>query len=188
MTIISRRALAGLSLGLLAPAASAQRRRRVVVRRNTVVVRPGHPVRRAATRTVIVRPARRAVVVGAPLVFLPAIAFAATVAVVTLPPRDRLHWQDTETIHDDEDWVESNFGVDDRGDAMFLDIDGRAQLDFADITYDNGEVQAIDFNEHTYDRGVRKLIDFPGRRHVKTVRLVARSKSKETTFRLYLSA
>jgi hypothetical protein len=115
------------------------------------------------------------------------IAFAATAAVV-LPPRERLIWEDTDTIEKHEDWVESNFGVDQRGDALYLEIDGRADLDTADITFENGEVQVVDFNEHTYGTGIHRVLDFPGRRNVKTVRLVARSKTEHTTFRLHLSA
>jgi len=187
--VASRRCFSKGLVGLLLPAgAMAQRRRRVVVRtrRTAIVVRPGHPVRRAYNRTVVVRPARRAVLVTAPLVFLPVLTFAAVA--VTLPPHERLKWQDTETIDKDEDWVESNFGVDERGDALYLEIKGRADLDFADVTFENGQVQVVDFNEHPYGNGIHRVLDFPGRRHVKTVRLVARSKTEETTFRMYLSA
>ena len=176
-----------LLLTLATPLALAgqRRRRTVVVRRTRVVVRPGHPVGRAANRTVIIRPARRTVVVGTALVFLPVIAF--TAAAVALPARERLVWQDTEEIHRDEDWVESNFGIDERGDALYLEINGRADLDFADVTFENGEVQVMDFHEKAFVNGVYRLLDFPGRRNVKTVRLVARSKSGTSTLRMYLS-
>ena len=188
MIRVSRRSyLLGLAALLVPAGGSAQRRRRrVVVTRSRVVVRPGHPLARARTRAVVVRAPRRTVVVGAPLVFLPVAVFAA--AVFTLPPRERLLWQDTETIHRDEGWVESNFGVDERGDALYFEISGRADLDFADVAFENGEVQALDFNGRTHANGIYRLLDFHGRRHVKTVRLVARSKSADTTFRVYLSA
>jgi len=176
---------------LLGPlVAAAQRRKKVVVvrpGRTRVVVRPGHPIRRAVNRTVIVRAPRRAVVVTAPLVFLPVIAFAALAPVAILPPRERLIWQDTERIERDEDWVESNFGVDARADVLYLQVDGRADVDFADVNYENGDVQSIDFNERTYGPGVYRILDIPGKRNVKTVRVVARSKTRETTLRLYLS-
>ena len=166
---------------------SAQRRRKVVVTRTRVVVHPGHPILRAANRNVIVRTPGKTVVMGARPVFLPVIVFAAAAVAITLPAKDRLLWQDSETIHRDEEWVESNFGVDERGDALYLDIKGRAELDFADVVFENGEVQVVDFNERTYGNGIHRLLDFPGRRNVKTVRLVARSKSEHTTFRVYLS-
>lgn len=173
-------------LALAGSMAAFAQRRRVVVTRSRVVVRPGHPVARAVNRAVVVRPARKTVVIGAPLVFLPVAAF--TAVVVTLPARERLLWQDSETIHRREDWVESNFGVDERGDAIYLEVAGRADLDFADVIFDNGEVQVVDFNERTYGDGIYRLLDFRGRRRVKSVRLVARSKSPSSTFRLYLSA
>ncbi|MEQ1730715.1 MAG: hypothetical protein ABL982_20285, partial [Vicinamibacterales bacterium] len=118
---ISRRAFAaGIVAAVLPVTARAQRRRRVVVRPNRIVVRPGHPIRRATTLNVVVRAPRRAVVVTAPLVFLPAIAF--TAVAVSLPPRERLVWEDTETLLNDEGWVESNFGIDDRGDSLYLQV------------------------------------------------------------------
>src|SRR3954462_7160877 len=112
--------LAALVVALFTPASVDAQRRRVVVRRGpvvrtTVVVHPGHPIVRALNRSVIVHPMRTRVVVGAPLVFLPVLAWRPTV--VTLPARERLLWQDSETIEKNEDWVDSNFGVDKRGDA-----------------------------------------------------------------------
>jgi len=171
---------------LLAPQALGQRRRTVVVRRphTTVVVRPGHPIRRVLPAAVIVHPARVAVAVRAPLVFLPALVW--TAAVVTLPARERLVWQDTELITDDEGWVDTNFGIDGTGDALFLDINGKAKLNFAEVTFANGNVQVVDFNEKTHKTGVYKLMDFTGDRHVMTVRILMKSESDTTKLPIYL--
>ncbi len=166
---------------------SAQRRtvvRRGPVRRTTVVIRPGHPIRRALPRTVVVRPARKVVVVGAPLVFLPAVVWRA--AVTPLPPRDRLIWQDSEVLGQEEEWVDCNFGVDQRGGALFLKIQGRAQLNFAEVTFENGNVQVVDFEDSARGNGIYELLNFADGRHVKTVRVLARSNSGETTLTLYL--
>lgn len=174
---------------MLIPAESLAQRRRVVVRtrphRTTVVVRRGHPIRRALPATVVVRPARRAVVVSAPLLFLPVVAW--TAAVVTLPARERFVWQDSETIEKDEGWVDANFGIDGRGDALYLEIIGRAELNFAEVTFSNGNVQVVDFNEKTHESGIYKLLDFADGRHVSTVRILALSKSTDTKLVVYLS-
>ena len=169
--------------------ASAQRPHRVVVRRGpvrrtTIVVRPGHPIRRVLPATVVVRPARRVVVVRRPLVWLPSLAWAPVV--VALPARDHLVWEDSETIDKDEEWVDSNFGVDQRGEALLLEVDGKAKLNFAEVTFENGDVQVVDFNEGTHDKGLYDLLDFKDGRRVMTVRLLARSETPETTFRVYL--
>ena len=186
---MSRRTFASALVGLLVSEASAAQRRRarVVVRRprRRIVVHRGHPIRRAAALNVVIHPARRVVVAPAALTFLPLVTFAAVAA--TLPPRERLVWQDTDTIDKDDEWTESNFGIDDRGDALFLGVEGRVQLNFADVTFENGEVQVVDFNERTHGSGIYKLYDFPGVRNVKTVRLVARAESDEATLRLYLN-
>ena len=174
---------------LLSPEASAGQRRRVVVRpglrRAALVVHPGFPIRRRFPTEVVVRPARTAVVVGAPLVFLPVLAW--TPRVVTLPARERLVWQDNEIIKRDEEWVDTNFGIDGRGNALFLEIKGKAQINFAEVTFANGQVQVVDFNEKTHGNGIYKLLDFADGRQVKTARILAKSKSEDTTLAVYLS-
>lgn len=179
--------LAGVLIAGLAPAELGAARRVVVRTRTTrtrVVVHPGHPIRRALPPAVVVRPARTTVVVGAPLVFLPAVAFGA--AVVSLPPRDRLVWEDTDRITKAEDWVDCNFGVDNRGDALLLEIQGRAQINFAEVVFASGQTQVVDFQDRVHGRGLYTLLDFADGRHVKTVRILARSKTPETTLRVFM--
>ena len=134
---------------------------------------------------VVVRAARHNVVVNRPLVFLPAVTWTRTV--VPLPARDRLVWQDSETISRDEEWVDTNFGIDESGNALFLDIDGKAKLNFAEVTFANGNVQVVDFNEQTHEPGVYKLLDFADGRRVATVRILAKSESDDTKLSVYLS-
>src|SRR5687767_2216448 len=109
-----------LVLATLVPVESmAGQRRRVVVRRHVAVRRPivrtrlivrnGYPIRRVLPTTVVIRPARRVVTVGAPLVFLP--SFVWTPRVVAVPTGERLVWQDSEVIEREEGWVDSNFGI-----------------------------------------------------------------------------
>jgi hypothetical protein len=124
-------------------------------------------------------------VVGAPLVFLPALTWRP--AVVSLPARERVAWRDSEVIENDEGWVDTNFGIDESGNALFLEIDGNAELNFAEVTFANGNVQVVDLGEQTRGNGIYRLLDFADGRHVKTVRILALSKSKETKLVVYLS-
>ena len=186
-----------LVTALPAPAGvAAGQRRKVVVRPKGVVVRrpakhtkivvhKGHPSRRVMPATVVVRPARKTVVVGAPLVFLPTVAW--TSAAASLPSSERLVWQDSEEITSDEGWVDTNFGVDGTGNALLLQVDGRAEFNFAEVTFANGNVQVVDFNERAHGDGIYKLLDFADGRHVKTVRLLVKSNSEETKLTVYLS-
>lgn len=165
-------------------------RRRVVVRRphpvrRALIVRPNHPFRRPLPREVVVRTARKPVVVNAPLTYLPEMTW--TPVAVPLPPTERLIWQDSETIARDDEWVDQSFGVDQSGNALFLDIRGQAKLLFADVTFANGNVQVVDFNDRTYGSGVYRLLDFADGRHVSTVRILARSESNEAKLAVYLS-
>ena len=184
-------ALAGLVfLSAFVPAdAAAQRPHRVVVRhgpvrRTRIVVRPGHPIRRVLPATVVVRPARTAVVVRAPLVYRPLLLWSPLV--VVRPAAGALLWEDSESLSKDDEWVDSNFGIDRSGRALLLDLDGRAQLSFAEVTFENGDVQVVDFEDRTHDKGLYELLDFKDGRKVATVRILARSESPETTLTVYL--
>jgi hypothetical protein len=110
-----------------------------------------------------------------------------TPVVVPQPQAERLIWQDSESIARDEEWVDTSFGVDQSGHALFLDIGGQAKLLFADVTFANGQVQVVDFNDRTYGSGIYRLLDFAGNRHVSTVRILARSESNDTKLAVYLS-
>lgn len=178
-----------------APLETVYGQRRVVVRPNRVVVRrpvvrtkivvrPGHPIRRVLPAQVVVRSPRRVVTVPTSLVFLPAITWRTSTAV--LPPAERLVWQDTESIGKDEGWVDANFGIDAFGVALFLDVNGNARLNFAEITFANGQVQVVDFNEGAHRTGLYKLVDMPDGRHVKTLRILAKSETDETKLVAYL--
>ena len=167
---------------------SAQRRR-VVVRQDRFAAPPSScaraiPFAALLPRTVVVRPARTTVVVGRPLVFLPAVIWRP--AVVALPPRERLLWQDSEDLVKEDEWTDLNFGVDKRGGALFLQIDGTAQLNFAEVTFDNGNVQVVDFEDKEQRAGVYQVLDFADGRIVKTVRVLAKSNSDDSTLILYL--
>ncbi len=181
--------LAAVLVTSLLPADALARRRTVVVRRHiaprtTIVIHRGFPLLRPVPRMVIVRPARTRVLVAAPLVYLAPVVWAATV--VPAPPRPRLVWQDTETIVKDEEWVECNFGVDSRGMALYLQIQGKTQLNFAEVTFGNGQVQVVDFQDRTRGSGVYRLLDFADGREVKTVRILARARSDEAKLKVYM--
>ncbi|HEX3083252.1 MAG TPA: hypothetical protein VHP99_01915 [Pyrinomonadaceae bacterium] len=172
--------------------ALAQRRHTAVVHpvrhpvvRARLVVHPGHPIRRALPADVVVRYARRVVVVHRPLVYLPALRWRA--AFVPLPPRERIVWTETETIARDEEWVDTNYGVDASGNALYLDMSGKTKLNFAEVTFDDGHVQVVDFNEETHESGVYKLLDVNPNQHVATVRILAKSESDDSKLAVYLS-
>jgi len=187
--------LAIVMVALMPAVYVAGQRRRVLVRRpvvvhhpvvrTTLVVHPGYPIHRALPETVVVRPAHKVVTIEAPLLFLPAVTW--TAITISLPSRDRLVWQDSEEINRDEGWVDTNFGIDSSGNALFLDINGKARLNFAEVTFSNGNVQVVDFKERTHGSGVYQLLDFADGRRVSTVRILAKSESGDTKLTVYLS-
>ncbi len=167
------------ALTTLAGAASAARVVRVERRghvRTRVVVREGFPIRRTLPVVVVHRPQR--VVVTERIVYARPVIWAPVV--VPLPPRERLVWEDGETLVRDEGWADVQLDVNDRGEKLYLELTGRTRLDFAEVVFGNGEAQVVDFNERAYRPGIYSLLDFPDGRHVRFVHLVARAMSPES--------
>lgn len=147
-------------------------------------VGPGHPI--ARSRTVIVRPVRpAAVVVRNPIVYAPPVVWTRTV--VALPGRDRLLWEDSEVINRREDWVDTTLHVNNTGNALYLNVEGRAHLDFAEVQFANGQVQVVDFREGRLESGTFRLLDFADGRNVVNVRLIAKSQSPRSKLTVYLA-
>lgn len=167
-----------LSLQLAEPAFAV--RRTTVVRgrhRTVVVVHRGWPLRRPM-RTVVVRPAVVAVRV-APVVFLAPVVWTGVV-VRSAPARNILVWEDGETLSEDDDWTEFTLNADCRGTRLWLEVvQGRAQFDWAEVVFDNGDTRVVDMKEWTRGPGYYELLDFKDGRKVDHVRVVSRSRSDE---------
>lgn len=161
-----------------APLAEAARVRvRVRTPRARITVRAGFPIRRPLPHVVVRAP--RTVVRVTPGVYLPAVVF--TTAVVATPiVASALVWEDSETLEKDDDWTDFTLNVDNRGRALYLEVkQGRAQVNFAEVVFENGEAQVVDFDEAKLDPGLYQVLDFKDGRKVDHVRIVARAKSDE---------
>ena len=167
--------------------------------RAPVVVLPGWPIKRAP-RLVVVRPPRavvpppvvvppppRAVVVPPPRVavrvppvrYAPVVIFRPVVVPVRRAPgKHALVWEDSETLLRHEEWVEFTLNCNSRGRRLWFDVgEGRARIDWAEVVFDNGEVQVVDFKGDAVEPGLYSLLDFADGRHVNHVRMVARASS-----------
>ena len=130
--------LAILGLTFLMPfSASAARVVRVRRTRTTVVVHHGFPIRRTLPNVVVVAP--RAAFRVAPVTYLAAVPFRATI--VALPPAPALVWEDSQTLAREDGWSDFSLNVDSRGRALYLEVRGAAQVSFAEAVFDNGETQ-----------------------------------------------
>ena len=143
--------------------------------RARVVVHPGFPIRRAAP-VVVVR--RHPVVVAERITYARPILWAPLV--VTLPPHERLGWEDSETLVKSDGWTEFALEVNGRGEKLYLELTGRTQLDWAEVVFADGRAEVVDFRANTHRPGIYALLDFRDGRMVRYVRLVARAKSLES--------
>lgn len=151
--------------------------------RAVVVVHPGHPIHRPMHSVVFRRPA--AVVRVSPARFLPLVVWAP--AAVAPPAVPAFAWQDAETLLKRDGWTETTFDSGHRGRRLYLEVmSGRVQLDFAEVVFENGDIQVIDFGEKYRDPGFYSLLDFADGRRVGHVRLIARAKSHEARVVLVL--
>lgn len=144
----------------------------------------GHPIRRPA-RTVVVRPVRPAVVVAPRVVYAAPVVW--TRRVVALPPRERIVVEDSETLQRREDWVDTTLAVNQNGDRLMLRVNGRLQVDFAEVHFRGGQAQVVDFNEAPMEAGTYPLLDFKDGRHVDYVRVVARARSQNAKVSVLLA-
>jgi hypothetical protein len=175
---------------------------RVVVRppvpkpRVPVVVNPGWPLKRPP-RSVVVRPPP--VVVRPriqPRLYLPPVVFGGVVVVERYGypygreygySRESLAWQDSVTLYREDDWVEFTLDCNARGSKLWFEVhEGRLQVDWAEVVFQNGEVQVVEFPERSLSRGIYQLLDFRDGRRVEYVRMVARATSGEAQLGLWL--
>lgn len=144
--------------------------------RTTVVVHRNFPLRRVWPAAVVRAP--RVAVRVHPRVYLAPVVW--TAAIVALPPREVLVWEDGETLHEDDEWVDFTLNADSRGTQLFAEIvKGKAQINFAEVVFENGDTQVVDFNEETRGPGIYSVLDFKDGRKVDHVRVVARARSDE---------
>ncbi len=144
--------------------------------RTVVVVRRGFPISRSMPM-VVVRPARTRVMVT-PGVFLAPVLWMAAIA--SLPPHAPMVWEDSESLSRDDNWTDFTLNVNDRGRKLYLEIQGWAQLNFAEVVFANGETQVVDFRECDRGAGTYSVLDFKDGRKVSHVRMVARARADGT--------
>ena len=186
-----------LSIGLgMADSASAATKKRttkktttkqtVVVKdgRKTVVVYRGWPLRRPLHTVVIRRPGT--VVRVTPARYLPLMLWTPEL-LAGGPPSEGLVWQDSEPLAREDDWTEVTLQADNVGRSLDLQvIDAPAQLDFAEVVFDNGETRVVDMGEKTRDPGYYKLLTWDEERRVDHVRVVGRTRTTGTKIALLL--
>lgn len=171
------------------------RRPPVAVRRAPVIIHPGFPLKRVP-RPVIVRPPR--VVTRhrvAPRVFLPPVVFGGVVIVERYDrryrdrgfSRDSLVWQDSETLYREDEWTEFTLDCNASGTKLWFEVlEGRVQVDWAEVVFANGEAQVVEFPERSLRTGLYELLDFRDGRRVDYVRVVAQAGSSEAQLSLWL--
>jgi hypothetical protein len=150
--------------------------------RARIVVHPGFPLHRTLP-TVVVRsgPAVRV----APRVYLAPLTFGAVV--VALPAAKARAWTGAEELEREDGWTDFTMNIDRRGTRLLLEIDqGPAQLNFAEIVFENGETQVVDFGDKVHAKGIYSLLDFASGRKVDHVRVVANAAGKRTQIRVHL--
>jgi len=145
-------------------------------KRTRVVVHRSFPIRRTWP-VVVVRPTRVAIV--RPAVFIAPVLWRPVV--VGVPSYKQVVWVRSETLRRAESWTEFKVPCGRRGDSMFMMIDGKAQFEFAEIVFGNGDAQVVDFKTSAFGSGHYALVTFQDGRKVDHVRVVARSQAPVTT-------
>ncbi len=137
--------------------------------RGRVYVSPGFPIRRPLPYVFV----RRHPVYWGHLYFGPTFFFAPRI--VVLPAPDRLVWEDSQVLYEDDDWTDFTLDVNDYGGALYLEITDPTQIDWCEVVFSDGYTRVVDFDRDVVRPGVYTLLDFAGRRDVQFVRVVARA-------------
>lgn len=152
--------------------------------RGKVVVHRGWPIRRALP-AVYVRPARTALLVATPRLYLAPLAWAPVV--MAAPAGELLVWQDTDHFTKEDGWTESTFPVNGRGTRLVLRTDGRLEISFAEVVFENGDSQVVNFDDKPLKKGTYQLLNFKDGRMVSHVRMVIRSATDEGAATVFLA-
>lgn len=146
-------------------------------RRAKVVVRG--PRGRVTVRTVRTAPVVRVT----PRVHLAPVVYAGVA--VSLP--DAPVWRASEIIERSEGWTEFTMNVDRRGDRLLLQVErGAAQINSAEIVFENGESQVVEFDDRIERPGVYSVADLKDRRKVDHIRVVAKASAASTRITILL--
>jgi hypothetical protein len=148
-------------------------------RRATVVVADGWPLHRPL-KTVVVHSPRTAVRVQTTGYLTPIAFGGSAIKQTTAQPLDLFVWEDSEMLVKGDDWTDVTLNANARGGKLWLEIpDGKAQIDWAQITYGDGEAQVVDFGDKIHGAGLYALLNVEQGKTVDHVRLIARAKSSE---------
>lgn len=166
--------LSAVMLGLAAPAHATHVARPVPSQappRGPVVVPRGFPIQRAPV--VVYRPRHRHHPHLPPRVFLPLVLWPAVR--VSLPPVGWVVWNDEQPLARANGWTELLFDVHEHGRLLLLDLGGEAELDFAEVTFEDGAVQVVDFGRSLRQPASYQLLPLAPQREIEHVRVVARA-------------
>lgn len=151
-----------------------------------LIVEPGFLIFRPLPREVVVRPMPR-VEVSEPvkqISYQPPVVW--TTQVASLQPTTPILLQGDTVLYKNEDWVDSKLPVNNQGNSLVLQVQGRPQINFAEVKFRDGQVQIVDFGQ-TLNSGMYQLLNFGSRRNVVSVRILARSQSNQTNFNVYMT-
>ena len=143
--------------------------------RTSVRVPSNFPIR-TSHRWVTVYPSRRSVD-RQPTRYLPTTTFSQVYrSASNQPSPNRLRWVDGERLRARDGWTELNLSANSRGDMLWLSVRNRpAQIDWAEVVFENGAARVVDFRDRVLDPGTYPLFDFHDGRAIDHVRFVARS-------------
>jgi len=95
--------------------------------------------------------------------------------------------EDSETLSRDEEWTEFTLDCNTDGTKLWFEVvDGRVQVDWAEVVFEDGEVQVVDFAARSIGPGIYPLLDFKNGRRVDHVRMVAQAASRRARLKLLM--
>jgi hypothetical protein len=141
---------------------------------------------KAASAEIIIRPFFRRPVIVEPVVpIVPRPVIVEPPAVVSQPV-----WQSSASsnLYRGDGWVDKNIAVEHTGRKLFLNLDGEAKFDYAEVRFGDGQVERVNLQNRVYGDGEYAIANFGNERYVRSVHLLGRSESERSHVSFLLRA
>lgn len=132
----------------------------------------------AASAEIIIRPFARRAVIFAPVAPRPVVIEEPTI--INQPVQQSYASSGSYNIYSRDGWVNIDVPVEQSGRRLYLNLDGEAKFDYAEIKFGDGQVERVNLHNQVYNGGNIEIANFGRNRHVSSVDLRARSDSNRS--------
>jgi hypothetical protein len=124
----------------------------------------------AASAEIIIRPfARRPVIFAPGFPVAPRQVVIEEPTIISQPVPQSYASSGLSNLYNRDGWVNIDVPVEQSGRRLYLNLNGEAKLDYAEIKFGDGQVERVNLHNQVYNGGNIEIADFGHNRHVSSV-------------------